>query len=184
MFICFTIETDWLISVAEEARRMLNSGTLLFPWIYHQHSCEMVSNSPHCLILTKRSKFLHLLSASLSRHHQTVMQSYKCIVLRQANNLPFPECPFFTAMHWSGTVPLCDEGVYTRAYRHHSVFSCDSPRMIRSALVVHLLTFYQMKMLYNFYWSGKYADGLAQIWLMFMIHLLLNRRQIMGVLVE
>ena len=94
MLLCFTIETYWLISVAEEARRMLNSGTLRFPWIYYQHSCELVSNAPHCLILTKRSKFLHLLSAPPSRHHQTVMLSYKCIVLSQANNLPFPECLF------------------------------------------------------------------------------------------
>ena len=83
-----------MISVAEEARRILSSGTLRFSRIYYQHSCELVSNAPHCLILTKRSKFLHLLSAPPSRHHQTVMQSYKCIVLRQANNLPYPACLF------------------------------------------------------------------------------------------
>lgn len=121
----FTIEIDWLISVPEEARRMLTSVTLHFSWIYYHHSCELVSNARNCLILTKRSKFLHLLPAPPNRHHQTVMQSYKCIVLRQANNLPFLSV-FFMAMHWSGTVPLCDEGVYSRAYRYRSAFSCNS----------------------------------------------------------
>lgn len=99
--LCFTIEIDWFISVPEEARRMLNSGTLHFWWIYYQHSCELVSNARHCLILTKRSKFLHLLPAPPNRHHQTLIPSYKCIVLRQANNLPFLSVFFYgNALIW------------------------------------------------------------------------------------
>jgi hypothetical protein len=50
------------IYVSEEVRKILNWGTWDSSWIYYQHSCELVSNARHCLILTKRSKFLYLLS--------------------------------------------------------------------------------------------------------------------------
>ena len=118
---------EWLINFcARRGQKNAQSGTLHFSWIYYQHSCELVSNARNCLILTTRSEFLHLLPTPLNRHHRTVMQSYKCIVLRQANNLPFLGVFFFMALHSSGTVPLCDEGIHNGPYLHHSV-SCDSP---------------------------------------------------------
>jgi hypothetical protein len=129
---------EWLINFcARRGQKNAQSGTLHFSWIYYQHSCELVSNARNCLILTTRSEFLHLLPTPLNRHHQTVMQSYKCIVLRQANNLPFlgvfflwhcihlARCHFVMRAYITGLIctvpypvtrlndPQCDSGSFT-----------------------------------------------------------------------
>ena len=109
---------DWLINFC--ARRGQKNAQFRYVTFLMNLLSTQLWTGVKCSALSNFNKALQIPPSTPStppnRHHQTVMRSYKCIVLRQANNLPFLSVFFFMAMHWTGTVPLCDEGIYTTGF--------------------------------------------------------------------
>ena len=121
---------DWLINFC--ARRGQKNAQFRYVTFLMNLLSTQLWTGVKCSALSNFNKALQIPPSTPStppnRHHQTVMRSYKCIVLRQANNLPFLSVFFFygNALNWHSAT-LWWGHIYNRAYRHRSVFFCDKP---------------------------------------------------------